>query len=163
MSVATIPAIAALRLRHSRKAFIDAFQAMPAEKQDWKPTLPDGKGRSARQLVEECVLTNTTFAEMIRSGVEPDIDWVGELTKLGAVESGALVEQFRAGNEALAVLLESLTDDHLVRTFLWPWAEREVSFAEFAFMPAWHLDYHAGQINYIQTLYGDDDHHSPPA
>ncbi len=163
MPAATIQSIAVLRLRHSRIAFITAFEEMPAEKQAWKPTLSDNSGRSARQLLEECTLTNLTFAEMLRSGVEPDLGWEDAISKLSAIESGALIEQFRAGNEALETVIEAMSDDHLGETFLWPWAERQVSFAEFVFVPAWHLDYHAGQINYIQTLYGDWDDHSAPA
>ena len=157
----SIQALAALKLSHSRKALIGAFEATPTDKQDWKPS--DGKARSARQIMAECAVTNTTFAEMLRSGTEPDLDWHGELAKFEAAEPSALVEQFRAGNEALGAVIESLNDEQLMQSFLWPWAGREVSFAEFALIPAWHNDYHAGQINYTQTLYGDGNDHSAPA
>ncbi len=100
---------------------------------------------------------------MLMSGTEADIDWPDKLAKLADRKSDSLVAEFCAGNEALETVIKSMSDDYLSETFMWSWAERNISYAEFAFIPAWHLDYHAGQINYIQTLYGDGDDHSAPA
>ena len=164
-TAATIQSLAALRLRNSREALIKAFESMPADKQICQPRLPDGggKGRSAKQIIQELVLTNMTFAEMLRCGIEPNLDWDGELEKLDAHSPAVLIAVYRVGNETLVSFIEAMSDEHLTGTFFWLWADREISFAEFAFIPAWHTDYHAGQINYIQTLYGDGDDHSAPA
>ncbi len=129
------------------------YESMPVNKLEWKPE--EGNGRSALDIMHECIVADKFSAATISSGAFPDLDWAGERSKAAAIPVGELVSQFKAGGEALIVVVKSLDENRLDILFEFPGSERKWTFAELLFLPGSHLDYHTGQINYIQTLYGD--------
>lgn len=60
--------------------------------------------------------------------------------------------------ETLADAISSLDEEGLTREVSTPWGDT-VSAYRLANMCVMHMMYHDGQINYIQTLYGDCENH----
>ncbi|MCE9558253.1 MAG: DinB family protein, partial [Armatimonadetes bacterium] len=62
-----------------------------------------------------------------------------------------LDENLKTMNAAISAFPESRLSEEITL----PWGT--FNFAEVMAIPAWNFDYHLGQINYIQTLYGDKE------
>ncbi len=154
--MATLTEIAVKRLERSVNTLAKSYELVPVDKQEWQP---EESGRSARSLIRECVLTQGYYGEIIKTGSAPEMDWASEFERVQQIAPEALVAELRSTGEVLAAVVGSMTEEQLARTFFFPYGQLEMSFAEFAFIPAWHNDYHCGQINYIQTLYGDREDH----
>lgn len=67
-------------------------------------------------------------------------------------------QAIEASVETLADAVSHLGEDDLTREVTTPWGEATTAY-RFANMAAMHMMYHDGQINYIQSLYGDDANH----
>ncbi|RYG45626.1 DinB family protein [bacterium] len=108
-----------------------------------------GEGaRSPADIAWECVLTNRRLAMRMR-GEEPfNLDGFPSCPP----ESANATSLIRALSESSDELLAAAGED-MAREITYPGGSESVfSYAEFAAM---HMMYHLGQINYIQTLYGD--------
>jgi len=60
--------------------------------------------------------------------------------------------------EALARVLESASDEDLAKSELAPWG-MPMTFLEWSNIAVVHVMYHDGQLNFIQSLNGDDQIH----
>jgi hypothetical protein len=118
----------------------------------------EAKGRTALVQVSECVVTNRLFAALLR----------GEPVDAPAARASAPVYQdaetacadLTLSARELAGAVRELTDADLQRTFaFWRGAASGESLVEMGYR---NMAYHAGQINFIQTLYGDAEFHAPP-
>jgi hypothetical protein len=67
----------------------------------------------------------------------------------------ALVQR---GTDALIAAVKGADESGLAKKITTPWGE-ETTALEFANMAAGNMMYHCGQINYIQSLYGDAEDH----
>ena len=134
------------------------LEAMPADKQDWRPL---DLGRSALSLVQECAVINGFFATILRDQAVPAMDWGAYKAACAALDTpekatAALTES----GTALAAAIEAFPEDRMAETVTMPFAEGMVmSFAQVMFTAYWNMTYHTGQIAYIQTLYGDNEMH----
>ena len=134
-----------------------AARKVPADKLEWKPL---DEGRSVLDLCQECALSATWPLSLIAS------DKPFELTP-------EMMEQFNqakaalttidlceaAANENVAKLNDvvlGLSDERLKETVAMPmWPGGQMPVTEAVQLHNWNVSYHTGQINYIQTLYGD--------
>ncbi len=149
----SITSTAASLLRRSQEAFLKVYESTPADKLVWKPE--EGNGRSALDVMHECIVSDKFSAATIQSGAFPKLDWAAESTLAATIPHDEIANRFRSGNNDLLAVIESVPDDRLDVTFQFPGSEREWTMAELLFLPGSHLDYHTGQLNYVQTLYGD--------
>lgn len=120
----------------------------------WEPSGEGGaKGRSVLDQIAECVGVNFRFAALLRGDAAPDAFPAPQT----ATEAQ---EQLTASAGALAAAIRGLSDDALeapLQLPRGPLLTRSVMLAPFR-----NMAYHAGQINFIQTLAGDTEFHSPP-
>jgi uncharacterized damage-inducible protein DinB len=65
--------------------------------------------------------------------------------------------KLRETTAALVTAILAVTDDQLETEFETPWGP--YSLADGCLHAYWNMGYHEGQINYIQTLYGDFAEH----
>ena len=134
----------------------DAFKAarrVPADKLEWKPL---DNGRSTLNLARECAYCPLWAISSIKDVIgvpDPtegeDYDAVsGEWTTIDACEEACNrnLKQLRAAVEAFPI--ERLQEPVTIHWGTFPYY-RILSY------PLWNFGYHEGQINYIQTLYGD--------
>ncbi len=140
-------------------------RAMPADKLEWKPL---DAGRSALDQLQECAQSAGWTTGMVQARAMPPMD---------AAQMGALMETMGAERKAWttidaceAVCREKLAEFYaVVRDFPDEDLDLEIilpfgggmkkTMADLMVIPYWNMTYHCGQINFIQTLYGDKDSH----
>ena len=136
--------------------FFAAVDKVPADKLDWKPL---DNGRSALDIAAE-VAMSTTWPMAFMPGA-PKFEMSDEVMAKYNEEKNTLTTVEACKAKAAAGLaqtnaaLEGISDDQLaeaIEVFFSP-APLPRSAALSAF--ADNARYHTGQVNYIQTLYGD--------
>ena len=106
----------------------------------------------------ECVAANLKWRNILQTGQYSGISdeaWeqiVAECTTL----PDTLARLERSGAELVAAIL-AISDEDTADVIATPWEEYSV--ADCCLHAYWNMVYHEGQINYIQTLYGDTDEH----
>ncbi len=122
---------------------------------DWKPSAdPESKSRSALDLAAECIGVNRYFTALLR-GEEP---------------STSMERPFTTGQEAQQLVRDSAADlasvvrglDEAAIAHLYATSRGPLPGALLIGFASLHLAYHVGQVNYIQTLYGDPEFRIPP-
>lgn len=112
-----------------------------------------GQTRSVLDQITECVSVNFRFAALLAGVAAPEAS-----PALQTITEAQ--EQLIASAGALAATIRSLSDDALetpIQMPRGPLLTRNLMLA-----PYRNMAYHAGQINFIQTLAGDSEFHSPP-
>lgn len=127
---------------------------MPEGKSDWSPL---DLGRDARDQVAECALIGASMVDVIRNQKMPEF----------TPEFMEQYETMKAGlglEEAVGMLREKTREVcELIREFPDSDLESEIAFWgpnpwKMVRVLNYHnsnMSYHTGQVNYIQTLYGD--------
>lgn len=116
-----------------------------------------GKARTIADLVHEVVLVNDRERLTITGGdLFPFPDgWVTAPEELKS--KPAVMESFNASAERFLEAVQGLSDELLIEP-----VETEdgptTRFQQCRFI-VWHTGYHSGQLNFIQTLLGDDQWH----
>ncbi|HZT41420.1 MAG TPA: hypothetical protein VFA07_04495 [Chthonomonadaceae bacterium] len=153
----TVTTMAAKLNREVGAGLARNFQAMPPDKQTWKPL---DAGRSALSQIQECAGINLWAAQMLRDRAVPPIDesWMQQMQSQDDTPEKA-VAGLQAGTDALVAAIEAFPAEHLEDTLVLPWDPTPTSMAEVMMLAYWNMVYHIGQINYIQTLYGDQEMH----
>ena len=126
-------------------------------REDWLENCPKcddaSNTRSVMDVVSECIRVNCRFTALLegQAFAEDDTIWTDP-------------------DEACSLLIDSASqvgsaiakqdDSVLGKTFELPFGT--FPGAVIISIPAWNMIYHAGQINYVQRLYGDIEFHMPP-
>lgn len=138
-----------VRVAESLAHFLTTTQE---DKRDWAP---ETTTRTALQQVGECVGVNRYMAKLI-AGEEPPAGGLHDYS-FESVEDAK--SQLVEGANALAASIRALPDENLEKTYQHPRAQ--IIGKNLIIMPLRNMAYHAGQINFIQTLYGDTEFHAP--
>jgi uncharacterized damage-inducible protein DinB len=146
-----------------QSAFNESFKAaraVPEDKLNWKPL---DQGRSVLDQVQELAQCPSYVITLVTGGKQEtaDGDWekmVQERQTWTTIDACEAVAK-----ERLSTLFEAIratSDERLKETTWLPYdGGRDFTVAEMMEYPRWNANYHTGQINYIQTLYGDRDMH----
>lgn len=129
---------------------------IPADKLTW---VPMACAKSAITILGEIGAGNQMLAEMIR-GEKADRERF-QAAREAAEASGTLApmaEFVMDGCKAACAAIATLSEADLGKNVTAPWGA-EIPLAVAIFLPAQHMGYHDGQINYIQLLLGDDKFH----
>ncbi len=145
-------------LRESAKAIVRIVNSTQPDKIEWSPL---GEGRTVLDMVQECAVISLMSQETFSKCTQPEFDFelFGKLkVEYNTIEKA--IEAINTNTEALAKIIEAFPDDKLSVTIHLPFGSGLTkTFAEFMMMPVNNMIYHYGQINYIQTLYGDKEMH----
>ena len=141
--------------REIAENIIRTVTAMPEEKVTWRPM---DEGRDALDMLIEVAEINFMGARVFqdRAVPTPDPEQRERMRReTDTREKG--IALLRSSVDALAAAIEAFPDEHLddtlqIRIFT-------KSFAELMVFVYAHSSYHFGQINYVQTLYGDREMH----
>jgi uncharacterized damage-inducible protein DinB len=146
---------------HARKELADALGAFEQDLQ----ALPEeafahafgGKSRKVCDIVHEIVLVNDKICQLLRGETVdswPD-SWVVAPEELRGKE--ASMAAFQAGRDRALATVDGLSEDQMLEPM--PSQNGETNrFRRCQFMIL-HIWYHSGQLNFIQTLLGDDGWH----
>ncbi|HLV80236.1 MAG TPA: DinB family protein [Chthonomonadaceae bacterium] len=147
----TIQALAAELTHFAAETIMVLVQNTPPDKWDWKPL---DNGRTILNQMAECALANQKWADILRRrawvsyGEEA---WQQAFSELNTLDKAAARLQETTANLVEAILaLPDEEMDGLVQTPNGPY-----SLPRCCMHAYWNMVYHEGQINYIQTLYGD--------
>lgn len=132
------------------------LNALPKEKQNARP---DGCARAPLHIVAECAAVNNMIARLLKGEA---------FQRPSPEEREAFLKSFDTAEKAVSFLeqetqtllaaFETLDESTLGEETDSPLGRPMTRFA-IAELPAVHMMYHDGQLNYIQTLYGDDKMH----
>ncbi|HZP80198.1 MAG TPA: DinB family protein, partial [Chthonomonadaceae bacterium] len=123
---------------------------------DWHPSAdPQSKTRSALDQAAECIDVNRRMAALLR-GETPG----PPVFERPFADGKEAQEQIRESAKELAEAVRGLDEEALTR--IYTTAMGPMPGALLLEIAAGNLNYHFGQINYIQTLYGDTEFHLPP-
>jgi len=136
-------------------------RAMPEDKLNWKPA---ETSRSALDQLQECAQAVQMFIAMVKDHKAPDFspelyEKAKEVRKQwDTVDKCEKV--FWENTNAFIAAIRDVRDEDLGIQITIPFGKGWVAtLAEVMNFHVWNLTYHVGQINYIQTLYGDMDMH----
>jgi len=160
--MASVPEIAAMATQQAADKLVKNFEIMPADKQQWKPL---DLGRSAFDQILECLVINQVGAQTFRDRAFPNIqgDQWGQVFGKAAAENDTpekLIASFKQATADLVAAAKAFPEDQLDNTIVLPFDGSTRCWSEVIFFAYWNMTYHEGQINYIQTLYGDKEYHA---
>lgn len=141
--------------------FLHAMSFVPEDKLHWSPT-PTSK--CAFRIAAHTAITNGNFAKMIRERKLPSADEIPEfVARMKALEEGLMdmaeVEKLlRKNTDDVLSALDTLTPetiDLILDTGLgWTMPMKQLMN-----LPAAHVNWHIGQIDYLQTCWDDQEVH----
>ncbi|OGF54729.1 MAG: hypothetical protein A2Z21_00970 [Candidatus Fraserbacteria bacterium RBG_16_55_9] len=136
-------------------------RAVPKDKLEWKPV---NNGRSALDQLQECAQAPTWFLSMLETRKPPQFD--KDLMEKARAERATwkTIDECenvcRKNSERLFEVIKKFPDKDLDVKIALPFGKGMVmSMADIAMAHYWNTTYHLGQINFIQTLYGDLEMH----
>ena len=126
---------------------------------DWHPPIEGADTRSIYEQVGECVLTNRSFAAALRGENRDPKPARDASAAIVFADSQDAQRQIVESAAELAKAVRGMNEEDFDREYPhWSGPIRGEIFIE---MPYRNMAYHAGQVNYIQTLYGDTEFHVP--
>jgi hypothetical protein len=131
---------------------VAAFERIPEDRRLWSP---EGKARTALDMVAECAILNGYTSDLIRTRSWSDANFGGyRADKDAAVAGGweALHVRLRENTGRVIAALSEVPDDALAAEIEVPWEKS--SLADVIAYPYWNMIYHQGQINYIASMLG---------
>lgn len=138
----------------AKDATMDAAETMckdasfiPSEMLDWSPM---DYGKSVNAILSECARLNMTLVAVLRG--ETPVE--GE----AGVDFEALKGCVVASARHICDTIDAMSDEALEDEVQMPWGAM-MSSVEAIMLAASHMNYHDGQINYIQLLLGDTKFH----
>lgn len=133
-------------------------RTMPQDKFAWKVL---DTGRSALDLLQECAQSPLWFAPMLEHQSAPasfsEADAEAARKQRTAWKTLDACEKVcKEHSKALHQAVRNFPEADWKKEIKLPFGENFVaSMADIALFQYWNLVYHTGQINFIQTLYGD--------
>lgn len=140
------------------QVLVTNLQAMPPDRQTWKPM---ETGRSALDQIQECAIINGMMAESVRTGQIGKMDFdLYERQKAELDTAEKAIARLLENTAKLTAAIRAYPADRLDEMVTLPFGSgMTMSAAEYLMMAFRNMNYHFGQISYIQTLYGDDKMH----
>jgi len=146
--------VAIMLTEDAMNLMIQTAHSMPEENFRWQPL---ESGRTAWDQVAECVQVadwmSRIIAEKSASFLTPEFVAQQKLVRPDLGSMDELEKHLRERYGRFFEVIRSQTDDDLNRDVLLRGCDVKVH--RILFFPMRNMYYHFGQINYIQTLYGD--------
>ncbi|HLK59831.1 MAG TPA: DinB family protein [Chthonomonadaceae bacterium] len=153
----SVQALAAELTREVAETLIAVASATPEERLNWQPL---DNGRTILDQLVECTLANRKWTNILRSRRYADLGRAAAEQVYAELDTlSKVVPRLRETAADLAAAIEAVPDAVLAQTVETPWGP--YTLARSCTHAYWNMVYHEGQINYIQTLYGDFDEHDP--
>jgi hypothetical protein len=147
--------IALNSMKWACKTYLQDLQALP---EDVFTKCFGGKARTIADITYEVNLVNDHIGMILR-GEEPfkwpKGDWIYAPEGFDTKEK--VIAAFEESSNRFIETIEGFSNEQLEETFL-NQGKETTRFERCRFM-AWHVAYHSGQLNFIQTLLGDDGWH----
>ena len=119
---------------------------VPSEKLNWTPM---DYGKSAIAILSEISRSNYEIAAVILGGPPKKVE---------TEDFDALKDHVIESAQEVCKAIDSLSDQALEGDLTMPWGGIFAA-SQAILLPASHMNYHDGQVNYIQLLLGDTKFH----
>ncbi len=151
----TVQQLAASRTQRAANDLIAAAEAMPAEKLTW---VPMDEARTVLDQLTECVLANMKWTKILKTRRYANMPReVVEAVVPECATLAGVTARLRQSAADLAEAIHTVGDAETADEIDTEWGP--YSLADCCLHAYWNMVYHEGQINYIQTLYGDTEEH----
>lgn len=137
-------------------SLFEAARKVPADKLEWSPL---DSGRTVLDQVQECAQSPTWGMSVVKAG---KFEWTPEMMQKVMEErkQWTTIDQCESvckqNVDELVSFINSVPDEDLEKTIEIPFGKNpNWKVADILHLHAWNATYHTGQINFIQTLYGD--------
>jgi len=135
------------------RELLAALQYTPDEKLDWVPL---GSAKTPRAIVVECAAGYKWLGAELRGEAGAAAVW--ESIKAEDYPTREALTQLVGETETeMLAAIDGLTEAQLEEKRQVFWGEETVR--DLMWMGVIHTNYHVGQLNYIQTLWGDTEMH----
>jgi uncharacterized damage-inducible protein DinB len=151
----TVQQLAASRTQRAAHDLIAAAESTPADRLAW---VPMGEARTMMDQLTECVIANikwTTILKTHRYANVPREVWEAVVPECDTLAK--VTARLRQSAADLIQAIGSVRDEETADEIETDWGP--YSLADCCLHAYWNMVYHEGQINYIQTLYGDTEEH----
>jgi uncharacterized damage-inducible protein DinB len=129
--------------------------ASPDDKWNWEPL---ENGRSIQDQMTECCMANTKWASILTTRIYANLNpEIREAIRSACATSAGTRAKLTDTANLLASAILAVPDNDLDQVIETEWGPYTV--ADCLGHAYWNMVYHEGQINYIQTLYGDFEEH----
>jgi hypothetical protein len=131
---------------------VAAFLRLPEDRRAWSP---EGKARTALDLMTECAILNGYTADLIRTRIWPEgnFDRYARERAETVAQGWERVHPLLQDNTAKVIAaIGEVPDDALNIEIAMPWGKQPLT--EIISYPYWNMTYHQGQINYIASMLG---------
>ena len=143
---------------HSARYLAHFVETTSADRLNWAPSIDSSTDtRSVFELVFECCRVNRRFATLLKGQTPIPSDPNAEHNYRTAKSA---IEDLMSSAAELVETIMGLSEDALEKTYTTGMGP--VSGMFLLDLPVANMNYHAGQINLIQLLYGDPEFHIPP-
>lgn len=147
------------RLAGCKHRLLTTFSFVPDDKLGYTVSTTT---RSPLRIAAHAGLSNYFFAGIIRGTAEFGPDAMAaieeaEKKELDVTTRQQAIDIIEQSTMEVIAAIESLTDETAVKTVVTPILTAPMAF--WTDLPARHMDNHAAQIDYIQTIWGDKDWH----
>lgn len=156
MDVSISQLVAVNCLMNAKEDLEISARAIPAERALWRP---GGAAHHAVAIVAHSAIINMFYSSVFTGA---------PLSNNTQDESNAVITSCIKMDDAIKLLQESVIQvSNAIRSIstirmeekmMMPWGERR-SMAQALLTPAMHMQYHEGQLNYLQMIFGDDEYH----
>lgn len=127
--------------------------------EDKQGAVPMGKARTAVEFTAECAGFNFFVAGLCAKGKASSMTPDERKAYMESIDTGAkAIEALNKSALVLTSAIAELSDDDLMQEVTMPWGS-VVPLYKAISMSYGHMMYHCGQVNYIQSLFGDDANH----
>ena len=151
----TVPQIAASRTQRAVKDLTAAARSTQPDKVNW---VAQGEARTILDQLTECVVANLKWRDILRTRQYGNVP--RELLEKTLAECATLPDTLarleQSGAELISAIL-AVPDEDTADEIESPWGP--YTLADCSLHAYWNMVYHEGQINYVQTLYGDTEEH----
>jgi hypothetical protein len=151
---------AKMMAQSSSDRLIKTLSAVPDDKLNWSPS---ATSNSALQIAAHAGLSSGFLANAIRGEKMPDFGSPEEMHEKMSQAVAQLktredvVKMIDGNNTAFQSSVDSLSDEACESTVTLPFGSFPMTMV--MFFPSMHMDNHAAQIDYIQTIWGDTSDH----
>ena len=143
----------------ARTRLLHTLEHIPDDKLDWSPA-PGAK--SAIRIAAHAALSSGNFVSLLRGDPMPDMPFEEMLAGMVAAEVAVktraqVIELINTNCDSAIAALKAITPARMAEEVQTPFRPMPVPFI--MTLVGRHMDSHAAQIDYIQTLWGDSEMH----
>jgi len=152
-------------IRMSKMAMEDLFRFARGTKQDKVTWKPETMGRSVLEQLQECAQAPNWFMPMLQTKKMPDFTPEMGSQAQKERETWKTIEDCekacKANSEKLYGVIKDFPDSEMGISLHLPFGRQgkgfDATMGDIILFHYWNLVYHQGQVNYVQTLYGDKE------